>query len=53
MYMPSRSSREVREEEGIPELEEDDEEVVVVKEMASEYSTVGSGRGHGPYLHMS
>ncbi|CAM0903360.1 unnamed protein product [Alopecurus aequalis] len=42
---PSRSSREVREEEGIPELEEDDEEVVVVKEMASEYSTVGSGRG--------
>ncbi|KAM0869503.1 hypothetical protein ACQ4PT_040640 [Festuca glaucescens] len=41
-YTPSRSSREVREEEGIPELEEDDEEVVVVKEMASEYSTVGS-----------
>ncbi|KAM0866702.1 hypothetical protein ACQ4PT_042480 [Festuca glaucescens] len=39
-YTPSRSSREVREEEGIPELEEDDEEVVVVKKMASEYSTV-------------
>ncbi|KAI5011637.1 hypothetical protein ZWY2020_013774 [Hordeum vulgare] len=44
-YTPSRSSREVREEEGIPELEEDDEETVVVKEMASEYSTVGSRRG--------
>ncbi|KAM3369273.1 hypothetical protein ACQJBY_017275 [Aegilops geniculata] len=43
-YTPSRSSREVREEEGIPELEEDNEETVVVKEMASEYSTVGSGR---------
>ncbi|XP_051218631.1 uncharacterized protein [Lolium perenne] len=43
-YTPSRSSREVREEEGIPELEEDDEEVVVVKEMASEYSTVGTTR---------
>ncbi|XP_048558762.1 protein ALTERED PHOSPHATE STARVATION RESPONSE 1-like [Triticum urartu] len=45
-YTPSRSSREVREEEGIPELEEDDEETVVVKEMASEYSTVGTGRSH-------
>jgi hypothetical protein len=46
-YTPSRSSREVREEEGIPELEEDEEEVVVVKEMASEYlySTAGPLRG--------
>ncbi|KQK00689.1 nitrate regulatory gene2 protein [Brachypodium distachyon] len=39
-YTPSRCSREVREEEGIPELEEDD---VVVKEVSSEYSTPGSG----------
>ncbi|XP_062222500.1 protein ALTERED PHOSPHATE STARVATION RESPONSE 1-like [Phragmites australis] len=39
-YTPSRSSREVRDEEGIPELEEDD---VVVKQVASEFSTPGSG----------
>ncbi|KAF0934347.1 hypothetical protein E2562_024834 [Oryza meyeriana var. granulata] len=39
-YTPSRSSREVREEEGIPELEEDD---AVVKEVSSEYSAHGSG----------
>ncbi|KAL6634900.1 hypothetical protein ACP70R_027571 [Stipagrostis hirtigluma subsp. patula] len=39
-YTPSRSSREVREEEGIPELEDED---VVVKQVASEYSTPGSG----------
>ncbi|XP_062219866.1 protein ALTERED PHOSPHATE STARVATION RESPONSE 1-like [Phragmites australis] len=39
-YTPSRSSREVREEEGIPELEEDE---VVVKQVDSEYSTPGSG----------
>uniref|UniRef100_A0A0A9GJG2 DUF632 domain-containing protein n=2 Tax=Arundo donax TaxID=35708 RepID=A0A0A9GJG2_ARUDO len=38
-YTPSRSSREVRDEEGIPELEEDD---IVVKQVASEYSTTGS-----------
>ncbi|KAL5212473.1 hypothetical protein ABZP36_023320 [Zizania latifolia] len=39
-YTPSRSSREVREEEGIPDLEEDD---AVVKELSSEYSAPGSG----------
>lgn len=39
-YTPSRSSREVREEEGIPELEDED---VVVKQVASEYSAPGSG----------
>ncbi|KAJ1280376.1 hypothetical protein BS78_04G227800 [Paspalum vaginatum] len=35
-YTPSRSSREVREEEGIPDLEEDD---AVVKQVAGEYSS--------------
>ncbi|KAG8083072.1 hypothetical protein GUJ93_ZPchr0014g47505 [Zizania palustris] len=40
-YTPSRSSQEVREEEGIPELE-DDEEHCVFKEVVSGYST-GSG----------
>ncbi|KAL5215882.1 hypothetical protein ABZP36_007283 [Zizania latifolia] len=40
-YTPSRSSQEVREEEGIPELE-DDEEHCVFKEVASGYST-GNG----------
>ncbi|TVU27953.1 hypothetical protein EJB05_19458, partial [Eragrostis curvula] len=40
-YTPSRSSREVREEEGIPELE--DEDAVVVKQVDSEYSGPGSG----------
>ncbi|OEL34113.1 hypothetical protein BAE44_0004869 [Dichanthelium oligosanthes] len=39
-YTPSRSSREVREEEGIPELEEDD---AVVKQVAGEFSAPGSG----------
>ena len=38
-YTPSRSSREVREEEGIPELEEDD---AVVKQVAGEFSAPGS-----------
>uniref|UniRef100_J3M0E6 DUF632 domain-containing protein n=1 Tax=Oryza brachyantha TaxID=4533 RepID=J3M0E6_ORYBR len=42
-YTPSRSSREVREEEGIPELEEDEDDCVF-KEVASGYSA-GSG-GH-------
>ncbi|KAK3143984.1 hypothetical protein QOZ80_4AG0307410 [Eleusine coracana subsp. coracana] len=45
-YTPSRSSREVREEEGIPDLEDDDEEEedadVVVKQVSGEYSA-----GHG------
>ncbi|KAF8656426.1 hypothetical protein HU200_060699 [Digitaria exilis] len=41
-YTPSRSSREVREEEGIPDLEDDEEKdgVPVVKEMAG---PAGSG----------
>ncbi|XP_066348647.1 protein ALTERED PHOSPHATE STARVATION RESPONSE 1-like [Miscanthus floridulus] len=43
-YTPSRSLREVREEEGIPDLEDDDEEDgVVVKEVAGQYSAPGSG----------
>ncbi|WVZ86721.1 hypothetical protein U9M48_033463 [Paspalum notatum var. saurae] len=43
-YTPSRSSREVREEEGIPDLEDDDEEDgVVVKEVAGQYAAPGSG----------
>ncbi|CAL5025967.1 unnamed protein product [Urochloa decumbens] len=46
-YTPSRSSREVREEEGIPDLEDDEEEEeddVVVKEVATgEYPGHGSG----------
>ncbi|KAF7079760.1 hypothetical protein CFC21_083949 [Triticum aestivum] len=39
-YTPSRCSRDVREEEGIPELEEDD---AVVKEVSSEHYMTGSG----------
>ncbi|KAL6882641.1 hypothetical protein ACP4OV_011331 [Aristida adscensionis] len=39
----SRSSREVREEEGIPELEDDEDDGVVVKEISREHSTAGSG----------
>lgn len=39
-YTPSRSSREVREEEGIPDLEEED---AVVKQVAGEFSAPGSG----------
>jgi len=43
-YTPSRSSREVREEEGIPDLEDDvEEDSVVVKEVAGQYSAPGSG----------
>jgi hypothetical protein len=38
-YTPSRSSREVREEEGIPELEDED----VVKQVDSEYHAPGGG----------
>ncbi|XP_062186253.1 protein ROLLING AND ERECT LEAF 2-like [Phragmites australis] len=41
-YTPSRSSREVREEEGIPDLEEDEEDRVVVKEVDGECSAPGS-----------
>lgn len=47
-YTPSRSSREVREEEGIPDLESDDDDDddadVVVKEVSGEYSA-GPGSG--------
>ncbi|OEL30885.1 hypothetical protein BAE44_0008096 [Dichanthelium oligosanthes] len=46
-YTPSRSSREVREEEGIPDLEDDGEEdSMVVKEVAGEYPGPGSGGAH-------
>jgi hypothetical protein len=42
-YTPSRSSREVREEEGIPDLEDaDEDDVVVVKEVSREHSGPGS-----------
>ncbi|KAG8065766.1 hypothetical protein GUJ93_ZPchr0004g38412 [Zizania palustris] len=41
-YTPSRSSREVREEEGIPDLEDDDG--CVFKEVASGYSAGNGGR---------
>jgi hypothetical protein len=41
VYTPSRRSRGVREEEGIPELE--DEDVVVVKQVDSEYHAPGGG----------
>jgi hypothetical protein len=39
-YTPSRCSREVREEEGIPDLEDDD--AVVVKEVSSEWPAPGT-----------
>ncbi|KQJ84051.1 nitrate regulatory gene2 protein isoform X1 [Brachypodium distachyon] len=52
-YTPSRSSREVREEEGIPELEEDDGESLVVKEMASEHSMSMARRSGGGRSHRS
>ncbi|GJN21802.1 hypothetical protein PR202_gb09318 [Eleusine coracana subsp. coracana] len=40
VYTPGRTSWEVRREEGIPDLEEED---VVVKQVDSEYSAPGSG----------
>jgi hypothetical protein len=48
-YTPSRSSWEVREEEGIPDLEDDDEEddAAVVKEVSGEYAGPGSGGARG------
>ncbi|CAL5055087.1 unnamed protein product [Urochloa decumbens] len=39
-YTPSRTSREVRDDEGIPELEEDDD--AVVKHVSGDYSAPGS-----------
>ncbi|KAL5214533.1 hypothetical protein ABZP36_003685 [Zizania latifolia] len=41
-YTPSRSSREVREEEGIPELEDDED--CMFKEVTSRYSAGSGGR---------
>lgn len=41
-YTPSRDSREVREEEGIPDLEDEDDEVV--KEVHGDQKYVDSGR---------
>uniref|UniRef100_A0A0D9W877 DUF632 domain-containing protein n=1 Tax=Leersia perrieri TaxID=77586 RepID=A0A0D9W877_9ORYZ len=45
-YTPSRSSREVREEEGIPELEEDEDDECVYKEVASGYTHSAGSGGH-------
>ncbi|KAM3376745.1 protein ROLLING AND ERECT LEAF 2 [Capsicum galapagoense] len=47
-YTPSRDSREVREEEGIPDLEEEDFEHEVVKEVHGHQKFVeGESEGHG------
>ncbi|GFQ01872.1 hypothetical protein PHJA_002331200, partial [Phtheirospermum japonicum] len=43
-YTPSRDSREVREEEGIPELEDEDDDEVIVKEVHGDQKYVDSGR---------
>ncbi|KAL3350999.1 hypothetical protein AABB24_023414 [Solanum stoloniferum] len=47
-YTPSRDSREVREEEGIPDLEDEDFEHEVVKEVHGHQKFVeGESEGHG------
>lgn len=46
-YTPSRDSREVREEEGIPDLEDDDYQEEVVKEIHSSNKTFVDGGGIG------
>ncbi|VFQ82999.1 unnamed protein product [Cuscuta campestris] len=46
-YSPSRDSMEVREEEGIPDLEEDDSEQEVVKKVHVDHKFVDGGRHHG------
>ncbi|CAN6911082.1 hypothetical protein HID58_040255 [Brassica napus] len=46
-YTPSRDSRELREEEGIPELEEDDSQYEVVKEVHGRPKFAGGGGGGG------
>ena len=44
-YTPSRDSKELREEEGIPDLEDEDLEKEVVKEVYREQKFVDSGGG--------
>ncbi|KAG2241078.1 hypothetical protein Bca52824_090365 [Brassica carinata] len=46
-YTPSRDSRELREEEGIPELEEDDSQYEVVKEVHGRPKFAAAGGGGG------
>ncbi|XP_010437501.1 PREDICTED: uncharacterized protein LOC104721261 [Camelina sativa] len=46
-YTPSRDSRELREEEGIPELEDDDSQYEVVKEVHGKPKFAGVGGGGG------
>lgn len=49
-YTPSRDSREVREEEGIPDLEDEDYQQEVVKEVHGNQKFVdGGGGGEGNY----
>ncbi|XP_047079845.1 protein ROLLING AND ERECT LEAF 2-like [Lolium rigidum] len=43
-YTSSRCSRDVREEEGIPDLEDEDDDAVVVKEVSSERALHETGR---------
>ncbi|CAA7016602.1 unnamed protein product [Microthlaspi erraticum] len=49
-YTPSRDSRELREEEGIPELEDDDSQYEVVKEVHGKpkFAAGGGGGNHQP-----
>ncbi|KAJ0252172.1 DNA-directed RNA polymerase subunit beta [Hirschfeldia incana] len=47
-YTPSRDSRELREEEGIPELEEDDSGYEVVKEVHGRPKFAGGGNNNQP-----
>ncbi|KDP24731.1 hypothetical protein JCGZ_25332 [Jatropha curcas] len=46
-YTPSRDSKELREEEGIPDLEDDDYQQEVVKEVYGHEKYVGAGGGGG------
>ncbi|KAK6916799.1 protein of unknown function DUF632 [Dillenia turbinata] len=46
-YTPSRDSREVREEEGIPDLEDEDYQHEVVKEVHGDQKFIGGGGGGG------
>ncbi|CAH2076695.1 unnamed protein product [Thlaspi arvense] len=45
-YTPSRDSRELREEEGIPELEDDDSQYEVVKEVHGKPKFAAGGKNH-------
>ncbi|XP_047079570.1 protein ROLLING AND ERECT LEAF 2-like [Lolium rigidum] len=46
-YTPSRCSRDVREEEGIPDLEDEDDDAVVVKEVSIERPVPGARNSLG------